>query len=259
MFLWYRTPVESSHTLPPSAIGPASRDDIADRRGGNENANLIKRGHRLISTADLHLEEGGLDAAAVGGRALHAALLRVVPGARPAEDVLLLAAREVLARVDGHVDRVLVRARAALEPVAAATARVHAREDQQVGAVRADCAGGAPVSVCGRAGERQYILVRLGVSGLRAYRGSASSQVRLPFHRAAAEIKGKDACLSETAYVLLRFRRSFEREDIKADPETLRAGLLCTLLCSDDENLFESLKRVQLGGDMMTLTLVVSC
>lgn len=92
--------------------------------------------HRLVSTPDLDGEVGRLVAVAGRVAALDALLGRIVPGARAAEDVLLLDAREVAPAVDGLLDGVLVRAGAALEAVAA---RLHGRDGEDVGAVGADC------------------------------------------------------------------------------------------------------------------------
>jgi hypothetical protein len=91
--------------------------------------------HRLISTANLHREEGGLVPVAGRVAALNLLLLRVVPCARTAEDVLLLLAREVASAEDRLLDRVLVRTGPAFEAVAA---RLHRRDGEDVGAVRAD-------------------------------------------------------------------------------------------------------------------------
>lgn len=85
--------------------------------------------HRLISTANLHREESGLVAVAGRVAALHLLLLRVVPRARAAEDVLLLLAREVASAVDCLLDRVLVGAGPAFEAVAA---RLHRRDGEDV-------------------------------------------------------------------------------------------------------------------------------
>ncbi|PWI70105.1 Mediator of RNA polymerase II transcription subunit 31 [Purpureocillium lilacinum] len=85
---------------------------------------LVEARHGLVGTADLDLEEGGLVAVAAVVGALHAALLRIVPGARPAEDVLLLLALVDAPREDGLRDAVLEGARPALESV---EARVGAR------------------------------------------------------------------------------------------------------------------------------------
>lgn len=80
---------------------------------------LVEARHGLIGTANLDLEEGGLVAVAALVGALHAALLRIVPGARSAKDILLLLALEGAAREDGLRDVVLEGARPALEAVRA--------------------------------------------------------------------------------------------------------------------------------------------
>ncbi|KAF7548763.1 hypothetical protein G7046_g8560 [Stylonectria norvegica] len=100
---------------------------------------LIETRHRLISTANLNLEESRLIAIAAPSRALHLALLGVVPGARPAEDVLALDALVKPPREDGLRDVVLEGAGAALESV---RPRVSQRDGEDVGAMRTDCRGG---------------------------------------------------------------------------------------------------------------------
>jgi len=100
--------------------------------------------HRLVGAADLDTEVGGLAAVAVGRWTLDRLFLCIVPCLGPAKHVLLFLAREVLARVDGLLDGVLVRAGAALDSVAA---RLHAGEDEEVGAVRADYGWLAAVEV----------------------------------------------------------------------------------------------------------------
>src|SRR5690242_5079971 len=75
--------------------------------------------HGLVGAADLDLEKGRLVAVAAVGRALDAALLRIVPGARPAKDVVLLLALKSPAGEDGVGDGVLERAGSALEAVGA--------------------------------------------------------------------------------------------------------------------------------------------
>lgn len=96
---------------------------------------LVETRHGLIGTADLHLEEGSLVAIAAPGRALHSALLRVVPGARTAEDVLPLDALVQAAREDGLGDLVLEGAGAALEAVGPRVGQGHGED---VGAMGAD-------------------------------------------------------------------------------------------------------------------------
>lgn len=102
----------------------------------SECSYLVERRHRLISTANLNLEEGCLVSVACSAVTLDLALLCIVPCAWTTKHVFLLLAWEVLARIDGLVDGVLVRAGSALEPVAT---RVRSREDEQVGAEGADC------------------------------------------------------------------------------------------------------------------------
>jgi hypothetical protein len=51
---------------------------------------LEKAGHRLISTANLDLEEGGFLAIASISRALSRTLLRIVPGAGTTKDIFSL-------------------------------------------------------------------------------------------------------------------------------------------------------------------------
>jgi hypothetical protein len=51
---------------------------------------LEEAGHRLISTANLDLEEGSFLAIASIGRALSRTLLRIVPGAGTAKDIFSL-------------------------------------------------------------------------------------------------------------------------------------------------------------------------
>jgi len=90
--------------------------------------------HRLVSTPDLHLEESRLLAVASLGGTLRARFLRVVPGSRPAEDVLSLLALEDAAGEDGFGDGVLVGAGSAPEAVFF----VRQEDDEDVCAVRAD-------------------------------------------------------------------------------------------------------------------------
>lgn len=75
--------------------------------------------HGLIRRADLHLEKRRLVAKTSIGRTLHPALLRVVPGARPAEDVVLLRALVGAAAEDGIGDGVFKGAGAAFEAIGA--------------------------------------------------------------------------------------------------------------------------------------------
>lgn len=103
---------------------------------GGKETHPVESSHGLISTADLDLEEGGLAAVAGTRGALDPGLLGIVPGLRPAEYVFPLLAGEILAREDGLGDGVLVGTCSALEPVVSC---VHPGEDQEVGAIWADC------------------------------------------------------------------------------------------------------------------------
>lgn len=96
---------------------------------------LVETRHGLVGAANLDLEEGGLVAVAPLAGALHAALLRIVPGARAAKDVLSLLALKGAPREDGLGDCVLKGARAALEPVGALYGE---GDGENVCAVRAD-------------------------------------------------------------------------------------------------------------------------
>ena len=109
---------------------------------GRRIAHLEEARHGLVGAADLDLEEGGLVAVAALARTLRLALLGVVPGARPAEDVLALLADELAAREDGHGDVLLVGAGAALEAVG--PARLRGRDGQDVVALWTDCLVLAP-------------------------------------------------------------------------------------------------------------------
>lgn len=87
--------------------------------------------HRLISGPNLDLEVRRLvSITALRIRALNVGLLRVGPLLGTAEDVFLLFAREVAARVDGSLDRVLVGTGSTLEAVAT---RLHRRNREDVG------------------------------------------------------------------------------------------------------------------------------
>lgn len=99
---------------------------------------LVKARHGLVGTSNLDLEEGGLVAVAALVGALDAALLRIVPGSGPAEDVLLLDALVHAAREDGLGDVVLEGAGSALEAVGA---RVCEGDGEDVGAMGADYNG----------------------------------------------------------------------------------------------------------------------
>lgn len=115
--------------------------------------------HRLVGTPDLDLVEGGLVAVAFLDRALDTALLRIVPGARASEDVILLLALEFVAGIDGLANGVLPGAGATLQAVGAL---VRERDGEDVCAVGADfssCVSGNahPFGTCVRvlcAGER---------------------------------------------------------------------------------------------------------
>jgi len=115
--------------LSPTVVGRKKERDRNDETYPEE----LRGG--LVGAADLDLEVGGLGTAALGHRTVGARLGGVLPGIGTAKDVVPLAAREALAREDGRLDGVLVRAGPALEPVAA---RLHAREDEEVRTVRAD-------------------------------------------------------------------------------------------------------------------------
>lgn len=96
---------------------------------------LVEARHGLVGAADLDLVKGGLEAVARLGRTLHAGLLRIVPGAGPAKDVLLFLALVDAPREDGLRDGVLKRACAALEAVGAL---IGAGDGEDVGAMGAD-------------------------------------------------------------------------------------------------------------------------
>lgn len=91
--------------------------------------------HRLISTTNLDLEEGGLLAVAAVLGTLCARLVGIVPLARSAKDVLTLLALKVAARVDWLGDGVLKGAGSALEAIAHAGV---GGDGEDVGAVGAD-------------------------------------------------------------------------------------------------------------------------
>lgn len=93
--------------------------------------------HRLVCRPDLHLEERRLAAVAAFRRALHLGLLRIVPRAGTTKHILLLFPRKLAPAEKRCGNGVLVRAGAALEPVAARF-RVR-RHRQDVCAARADC------------------------------------------------------------------------------------------------------------------------
>lgn len=97
---------------------------------------LVEARHGLVGASNLDLVKRGLEAVAIVGRALHASLLRIVPRAGPAEDVLLFLALVVAPREDRLGDGVLKRAGAALEAI---VALVGAGDGEYVGAMWADC------------------------------------------------------------------------------------------------------------------------
>ena len=80
---------------------------------------LIKARHGLIRTSNLDLEESRLIAIASFVGTLHPTLLRIVPGAGTAEDVLLLDSLVDTAREDGFGDVVLEGACSAFETILA--------------------------------------------------------------------------------------------------------------------------------------------
>lgn len=90
-FSLHRSP-QVIHYHPPSATA-------ATKSSWTGETHFVERSHGLVCTPNLHLEESRLVPVAVGPGALHAALLRIIPGAGTAKDILLLLAREVLARV----------------------------------------------------------------------------------------------------------------------------------------------------------------
>lgn len=97
---------------------------------------LVKSRHRLIRTTNLHLEERGLIAIAAAPWTLYAALLCIVPGAWSSKHVFFLLVGEILARVDGPINGVLIGAGSALQSVVAG---VHPGEDEEVGTIGTDC------------------------------------------------------------------------------------------------------------------------
>lgn len=111
------------------------QDSTAPPKDEHTTTYLEEAGHGLISTADLDLEEGRLRAIAALGRALNLALLRVVPRARPAKDVLSLPPGEDAARVQRLGDGIFVGAGSTLETVHSI---VHGGHGEDVCAVGAD-------------------------------------------------------------------------------------------------------------------------
>lgn len=102
---------KKSQPSPPPSLQTLNQHHGA--RGRARQTYLEEAGHGLIRTADLDLEEGRLPAVAPVGRTLDLGLLRIVPRAGPAKDILSLLALEDAARVEGLVDCVLVGAGAA--------------------------------------------------------------------------------------------------------------------------------------------------
>lgn len=78
---------------------------------------LVKACHRLISTANLHLEESSFVAVTSISRALSRALLRIVPGTGTTEDVFSLDTLVQSSREDGLCNVVFEGAGTALETV----------------------------------------------------------------------------------------------------------------------------------------------
>src|SRR3569833_250597 len=108
-------------------------------RATTTTTHLVEARHGLVGRADLHLVESCIFALALLGRAWDLCLMRVVPRARPAEDVLLLLLLELAPLVQGLLDDELVGARPAFEPVPPRL-RVH-RYGEDVCALRADWTG----------------------------------------------------------------------------------------------------------------------
>lgn len=123
---------------------------------------LQEGGHRLISTANLDLEERGLGAFTALGRALGLRLVGIVPRLRPAENIVALLFRKCAARVDGLGDGEFVGASSAFEAVLGV---FHDRNGQEVGAVGANCERRGQVSfrgvVSGRLARGANMLERL--------------------------------------------------------------------------------------------------
>lgn len=97
---------------------------------------LEKTRHRLISTSNLHLEKRRLLANAAFVRALRLGFLRVIPGSRPAKDVLALLALKDTPRKDRVGDGVFVGTCAALETICTVERQ---RDGQDICAMRTDC------------------------------------------------------------------------------------------------------------------------
>lgn len=96
---------------------------------------LVKARHGLVRAANLDLVKRRLAPVALLVGALHRRLLRIVPRAGPAKDVLLFLALVDAPREDGLGDAVLEGAGAALEAVGA---EVGAGDGEDVGARGAD-------------------------------------------------------------------------------------------------------------------------
>jgi hypothetical protein len=96
---------------------------------------LIEACHRLIRTANLHLEERRLVTIAALGRTLHSALLCVVPRAGTAKDIFTLLTLVDTPRVDGFGDCVFEGTGAAFEAVGAVEGE---GDGEDVGAMGAD-------------------------------------------------------------------------------------------------------------------------
>ena len=99
----------------------------------SSNAYLVKRRHRFIGTADLHLVKRGLYAVAVAWRTLHFRLVGIVPRSRPTKHIFLFNLWEDLAREERFLDGVLICAGSALKRISACGR--HPREDEDVGAI----------------------------------------------------------------------------------------------------------------------------
>ena len=97
---------------------------------------LAKRRHRLISTPNLDLEERGLITIATLSRALHPALLGIIPCSGTAEDIFTLLALVEASRVYRLGDCMLERTGAAFETVGAIEGE---GDGKDVGAMGTDC------------------------------------------------------------------------------------------------------------------------
>lgn len=99
------------------------------------NTYLQESGHRLVSTANLNLEEGSFGAVAGLGGTLGLGLVGIVPGLGSTKDIVALFLGEGSARVERVGDGEFVWAGSALEAILAV---VHDRDGQEVGAVGAN-------------------------------------------------------------------------------------------------------------------------